>query len=81
MAKPMFYINGRYVEEAEATISIMDHGFLYGDGIFEAFKVYNGRIFQLAAHIDRLFDSARIIDLKIPLDKAAFKKIIDGLIN
>jgi branched-chain amino acid aminotransferase len=76
MAKPMFYINGRYVEEAEAKISIMDHGFLYGDGIFEAFKVYNGRIFQLDAHIDRLFDSASIVDLKIPLEKAAFKKII-----
>ena len=72
----MFYINGNYVEESEAKISIMDHGFLYGDGIFEAFRVYNGSIFQLDAHIDRLYDSAKIIDLKIPPDKEEFKKII-----
>ena len=76
MAKSTFYINGRFVAESEARISIMDHGFLYGDGIFEAFRVYDGKIFQLDEHINRLFDSAKIIDLNIPLDKDAFKNIV-----
>jgi branched-chain amino acid aminotransferase len=76
MGKPMFYINGKFVDENNATISIMDHGFLYGDGVFDAFRVHNGRIFQLDAHMDRLYDSARIIDLPVPLDKEEFKKIV-----
>jgi len=76
MGKPMFYINGKFVDENNAFISVMDHGFLYGDGVFEALRVYNGRIFQLDAHMNRLYDSARIIDLPIPLNKEEFKKII-----
>ena len=76
MAESMFYINGRYVDESQATVSILDHGFLYGDGIFEAFRVYEGKIFHLDDHINRLFDSAKIIDLKIPMDKEAFKNIV-----
>jgi branched-chain amino acid aminotransferase len=76
MGKPMFYINGEFVDENNAFISVMDHGFLYGDGVFDALRVYNGRIFQLDAHMNRLYDSARIIDLRIPLDKEEFKKIV-----
>ena len=76
MAKSTFYINGKYVDESQAAVSILDHGFLYGDGIFEAFRVYDGKIFQLDVHINRLFDSAKIIDLKMPMDKEAFKKIV-----
>ena len=76
MGKPIFYINGKFVDENNAFISIMDHGFLYGDGVFDALRVYNGRIFQLDGHINRLYDSARIIDLHIPLDKEEFKKIV-----
>lgn len=76
MGKPMFYVNGKFFEEGEAQISVMDHGFLYGDGVFDAFRVYNGRIFQLDGHMNRLYDSARIIDLPIPLDKEEFKKIV-----
>jgi len=76
MGKPMFYINGQFVDEIEAHISVMDHGFLYGDGVFEAFRAYDGRIFQLDAHMDRLYDSARIIDLNIPLSKEEFKYIV-----
>ncbi len=76
MGKPTFYINGKFVDEREAQISVMDHGFLYGDGIFDAFRTYDGKIFQLDAHMDRLFDSARIIDLNIPLSKEEFKCIV-----
>lgn len=72
----MFYVNGKFVEEGEAHISVMDHGFLYGDAVFEAFRAYDGRIFQLDAHMNRLYDSARIIDLNIPLSKEAFKSIV-----
>ncbi|MCX5823768.1 MAG: aminotransferase class IV [Deltaproteobacteria bacterium] len=74
MGKPVFYINGKFVEENEASISIMDHGFLYGDGIFEAFRAYKGRIFQFNEHMNRLYDSAKIIALNIPLSKEEFKK-------
>lgn len=72
----MFYINGEFVDEKEALISVMDHGFLYGDGVFEAFRVYNGNIFQFDEHMNRLYDSAKIIDLEIHLNKEEFKKII-----
>ena len=54
----------------------MDHGFLYGDGIFDAFRVRNGKIFQFDEHISRLYDSARIIDLDIPLKKDELKNIV-----
>jgi branched-chain amino acid aminotransferase len=76
MGKPMFYINSKFVDEIEAHISVMDHGFLYGDGVFEAFRAYDGKIFQLDAHMNRLYDSARIIDLNIPLSKDEFKSIV-----
>jgi len=76
MGKPVFYINGKFVEEHEAAISIMDHGFLYGDGIFEAFRAYKGRIFQFDTHMNRLYDSAKIIGLDIPLSQEEFKKVI-----
>ena len=45
MAKSTFYINGKFVDESQAAVSILDHGFLYGDGIFEAFRVYDGKIY------------------------------------
>lgn len=65
------YINGKYRDEAEATISVFDHGLLYGDGIFEGIRAYNGRIFRLKEHIDRLFYSAKAILLNLPMSHAA----------
>jgi branched-chain amino acid aminotransferase len=76
MGKSVCFINGEYFDENEAVISVFDHGFLYGDGIFEAFRLHNGKIFQLDEHMNRLYDSARIIDLEIPLEKEEFKKIV-----
>src|SRR6267154_2299119 len=64
------YINGKYRDEAEATISVFDHGLLYGDGIFEGIRAYNGRVFKLKEHIDRLFCSAKAILLNVPLTSA-----------
>ncbi|HEY8899966.1 MAG TPA: branched-chain-amino-acid transaminase [Chthoniobacterales bacterium] len=65
------YIDGEFYEKENAKISVFDHGLLYGDGIFEGIRFYNGRVFRLEEHIDRLYDSARAICLSIPIDKAA----------
>ncbi len=63
------WLNGQLVEKDEAKISVFDHGVLYGDGVFEGIRVYGGKIFQGAAHLDRLFESARQIRLAIPQTK------------
>src|SRR5512138_2039535 len=65
------YIDGKYYDEDKAKISVFDHGLLYGDGIFEGIMVYNGRVFKLKEHIDRLFYSAKAILLDIPMPHAA----------
>ncbi|NKI23838.1 branched-chain-amino-acid transaminase [Paenibacillus dendritiformis] len=61
------YLNGQYVTKENATISVYDHGFLYGDGIFEGIRVYGGNIFKCREHLERLYDSAKSIMLYIPL--------------
>ena len=61
------YIDGKYLDEANAKISVFDHGLLYGDGIFEGIRAYNGRVFKLKEHIDRLFCSAKSILLDLPM--------------
>ncbi len=64
------YIDGKYYDERNARISVFDHGLLYGDGIFEGIRAYNGRVFKLKEHIDRLFYSAKAILLDIPMSHA-----------
>jgi len=64
------YIDGTFYPEAEAKVSVFDHGLLYGDGVFEGIRFYNDRVFKLPEHIDRLYDSAQAICLKIPMSKA-----------
>ena len=61
------YIDGKFYPEANAKISVFDHGLLYGDGIFEGIRFYNGRVFRLEEHLNRLWDSARSICLEIPM--------------
>jgi branched-chain amino acid aminotransferase len=61
------YIDGKFYPEASARVSVLDHGLLYGDGIFEGIRFYNGRVFRLEEHLDRLWDSARSICLEIPM--------------
>lgn len=72
----LVYIDGEFVPQEEARVSVFDHGFLYGDGVFEGIRAYNGKVFRLDEHIDRLYDSARVIDLKIPVSREEFKNII-----
>ena len=64
------WLNDRLVDEAEAKISVFDHGLLYGDGVFEGIRVYGGKVFELEAHIERLFNSAKAIRLVIPQERA-----------
>ena len=63
----IIYIDGQLLPESQAKVSVFDHGLLYGDGIFEGIRFYNGRVFRLEQHIRRLYDCARAILLKIPL--------------
>jgi branched-chain amino acid aminotransferase len=61
------YIDGKFCNERDAKVSVFDHGFLYGDGVFEGIRAYHGRVFKLKEHIDRLFYSAKAILLEIPM--------------
>lgn len=63
------YLDGEMLEKEEAKISVFDHGLLYGDGVFEGIRAYNGRVFRLREHLDRIYNSARAIDLDVPLTK------------
>lgn len=75
------YINGKFVDKADAKVSVYDHGFLYGDGVFEGIRIYNGKAFRLSEHLDRLYESARAIYLEVPIAKEqmveAIKKTIE----
>jgi len=70
------YVDGKYCDEKNAKISVFDHGLLYGDGIFEGIRAYNGRVFQLKEHIDRLFYSAKAILLDIPMSHGEVMKAV-----
>src|SRR5437660_8915947 len=70
------FIDGRYDAEGNATISVFDHGLLYGDGIFEGIRAYNGRVFKLKEHVDRLFCSAKAILLGVPLSPSGVTEAV-----
>lgn len=72
----IIYLNGKYVPEEEAKVSVFDHGFLYGDGVFEGIRVYNGRVFRLKEHLDRFYESAKSILLEIPESYEEMKEAI-----
>jgi len=72
----LIYIDGQFVERDQAKISVFDHGLLYGDGVFEGIRAYNGRVFRLEEHVDRLFDSAKTIDLEVPVTREEMCRII-----
>ena len=72
----LVYVDGRFYPGAEAKVSVFDHGFLYGDGVFEGIRVYGGRVFRLDAHLRRLCDSAKAILLEIPLDFDALREVV-----
>ncbi len=85
------YLDGKFVDEQDAKVSVFDHGLLYGDGVFEGIRLYHGRIFRLDAHIDRLFSCAKAIMLEIPMSKSELvaaccaacreNKLVDGYLR
>src|ERR1700733_10057309 len=70
------FIDDKFYSERDAKISVFDHGLLYGDGVFEGIRAYNGRVFKLKEHIDRLFYSAKAIMLAIPLSHSALMQAV-----
>ncbi|MFC1501400.1 branched-chain-amino-acid transaminase [Elusimicrobiota bacterium] len=70
------YLNGKLVEKEKATISVFDHGLLYGDGVFEGIRIYKRKIFRLNEHLDRFYASAKAIALNISCDKGRLEKAI-----
>jgi len=71
------WLDGKLVPKEQATVSVYDHGLLYGDGVFEGIRVYNGKVFEAEAHVRRLYDSARSIRLEIPYSQEQFRKALD----
>jgi len=71
------YLDGKLVPKEEAKVSVFDHGFLYGDGVFEGIRIYNRRVFRHEAHLQRLYRSARAIMLEIPLSMAEMKAAVE----
>lgn len=76
MVGPCVYINGDFYPPSEAKIPVFDRGFLYGDGVFEGIRAYDGRIFRLEEHLDRLWRGAKAIRLAVPLDREELKQVI-----
>jgi branched-chain amino acid aminotransferase len=74
------WIDGQYFDRDTAVVSVFDHGLLYGDGVFEGIRVYDGRVFRLAQHIERLYHSAKAIWLDIPMDRAAMAEMVEGAV-
>ncbi len=72
----LVYIDGKYYPRAEAKVSVFDHGLLYGDGVFEGIKSYNGVVFKLKEHLDRLYFSAKAIMLDVPLSREDMAKAV-----
>lgn len=70
------YVNGTLYERDQARVSVFDHGLLYGDGVFEGIRTYHGRVFKLAEHLDRLWNSARHLMLNIPLSRDAMQAAV-----
>lgn len=75
------WLDGKLVEKENAKISVYDHGLLYGDGVFEGIRVYSGKIFEVEAHLDRLWASARAIRLTIPISREEFRAAMEQTVK
>ncbi|MFC5465375.1 branched-chain-amino-acid transaminase [Lederbergia graminis] len=76
MSEQLIFLDGRFVKKEDAVISVYDHGFLYGDGVFEGIRSYSGNVFRLDEHLSRLYDSAKSIMLTIPYTKEEMTNIV-----
>jgi branched-chain amino acid aminotransferase len=77
----LVYVNGHFVPKENASISVFDHGFLYGDGIYETLRAYGGKLFLLSKHLSRLKQSAEAISLKLPLSLDKIGEALDETLN
>jgi branched-chain amino acid aminotransferase len=75
------WLDGNLVEQQDAKISVFDHGLLYGDGVFEGIRVYNGRVFELDAHIRRLYESAKVIRLPVSISHSELVSAIEQTVK
>jgi branched-chain amino acid aminotransferase len=75
------YISGKLYDKSEAKVSVYDHGLLYGDGVFEGIRVYAGKVFRLREHVDRLYESARHIQLEIPLSREKIAEAVSSTVR
>jgi branched-chain amino acid aminotransferase len=80
-AERIFYVNGEYVPESQAKISVTDHAFNWGDGLFDAFPCWEGKLHKLDAHLDRLYRGAQALALTVPLDRAALREAVVELVR
>jgi branched-chain amino acid aminotransferase len=76
MKEQLIFLNGQFVSKKDAVVSVYDHGFLYGDGVFEGIRVYEGNVFRLQDHVNRLYDSAKSIMLSIPYSKQELSDLV-----
>lgn len=76
MSEQLIYIDGVFYPKAEAKVSVFDHGFLYGDGVFEGIRAYHGKVFRLEPHIKRLYESAKAIGLVIPMTPEEMSNVV-----
>lgn len=79
--EPVIYLNGNLVPASEASISVCDHGFLYGDGVFEGIRAYNKKVFRLSEHIARLYQGAKAIAMEIPMTEEEFVKSVLNVVR
>jgi len=75
------YIDGKLLDKEDAKISVFDHGFLYGDGVFEGIRSYNGNVFKMQEHLDRLWHSAAAIELTVPISKDEYAAAIESTLK
>jgi branched-chain amino acid aminotransferase len=78
---PTIWLDGEWHERDTATVSVYDHGLLYGDGVFEGIRIYGGKIFKLQEHLDRLYDSAHAIWLTIPISKEEMARVTEEAVR
>ncbi len=78
---PKVYISGKLYDKADAKISVYDHGLLYGDGVFEGIRIYEGKVFRLREHVERLYEGARAIKLDIPLSREQMAEAVTSTVQ
>ena len=78
---PTIWLDGKWYDRETATVSVYDHGLLYGDGVFEGIRIYGGKIFRLAEHLERLYDSAHAIWLTVPMPREEMAAVTEEAVR